>query len=233
MEGDERALWDRWRSSRDMAARDALIAKYSPWSRMVARDVYVRVHALTSAWPDCAQNALVGLLEAINRFEPARGILFQTFARHRIRGAVFDGMRALRDDFRPEGQDNERVAMLRERVTTLVEESAPDPLEAFVTSTVGLGLGFLMELGSVPAPPHVVDAYTCREHEELSEALADAVEHLPERERAIMVLHYHHHVPFVAIAEQFGVTKGRVSQLHKRALERLRDYLRDRVLVGL
>lgn len=214
-----------------MAARDALIAKYSPWSRMVARDVYVRVHALASAWPDCAQNALVGLLEAINRFDPSRGILFQTYARHRIRGAVFDGMRALRDDFRREGQDRERVVTLRERVTTLVEESASDPLEAFVASTVGLSLGFLMEFGSVPAPPQAADAYASREREELSEALAEAVEQLPEREQAIMVLHYHHHVPFVAIAEQLGVTKGRISQLHKRALERLREYLKGRSLV--
>lgn len=230
MEGDERELWDRWQLSRDMAARDALIAKYSPWSRMVARDVYVRVHALANAWPDCAQNALVGLLEAINRFDPSRGILFQTYARHRIRGAVFDGMRALRDDFRREGQDHERVVTLRERVTTLVEESASDPLEAFVASTVSLSLGFLMEAGSVPAHPHAADTYSHREHEEISEVLAEAVEQLPEREQAIMVLHYHHHVPFVAIADQLGVTKGRISQLHKRALERLRESLRDRVL---
>lgn len=229
MEKDELALWDRWRASRDMSARDALIAKYSPWSRMVARDVYVRVRAMASAWPDCAQNALVGLLEAIGRFDPSRGIVFQTYARHRIRGAVFDGMRALRDDLRREAQQYERIATIRERVTTLVEETVSDPLEAFVASTIGLSLGFLMEAGSIPAHPYAADAYAHREHEEIGEALAAAIAQLPEREQAIVMLHYHHHVPFVAIAEQMGVTKGRVSQLHKRALERLRESLRDLV----
>lgn len=214
-----------------MAARDALVAKHSPWSRMVARDVYVRVRAMTSAWPDCAQNALVGLLEAINRFDPSRGIMFRTYARHRIRGAVFDGMRALRDEFRRDAQEHERMTMIRERITTLVEEAVPDPLEAFVASTVGLSLGFLMEAGSIPAHPYIADAYAHREREEVGETLAAAIEQLPEREQAIVVLHYHHFVPFVAIAEQLGVTKGRVSQMHKRALERLRESLRDRVLV--
>lgn len=232
MEGDERSLWDRWRASHDVAARDLLIAKYSPWSRMVARDVYVRVHALASAWPDCAQNALVGLLEAINRFDPARGILFQTYARHRIRGAVFDGMRALRDNFGHEAQGHLHAIAIRERVTTLVEEAPTDPLEAFVASAVGLSLGFLMEAGSVPAHPHTADGYADREHEEISKALAEAIEQLPKREQAIMVLHYHHYVPFVAIAEQLGVTKGRVSQLHKRALERLREYMRNHLPVA-
>lgn len=231
MDGDERALWDRWRTSRDTAARGLLMAMYSPWSRMVARDVYVRVRARASVWPDCAQNALVGLLEAMDRFDPARGIAFQSYARHRIRGAVFDGMRALLDDFRHDARGHERTVVVRERVTSLVEEEATDPLEAFVASTVGLSLGFLLEAESLPAAFRVADAYADLEHEETGAALTEAVEQLPERERTIMVLHYHHHVPFVAVAEQLGVTKGRVSQLHKRALERLRESLRRREIV--
>ena len=227
MEDDERAWWEHWRTSRDMVARDALVSRYSPWSRMVARDVYVRVRAMASAWPDCAQNALVGLLEAINRFDPLRGITFQTYARHRIRGAVFNGMRALRENFQYEANDRGRPLVIRERVTTLVEEEVSDPLEAFVASTIGLSLGFLMEAGSLPVPSGATDAYAGLESEEISVALAGAVEQLPEREQMIMVLHYYHHVPFVDIAEQLGVTKGRVSQLHKRALERVRELLRD------
>jgi RNA polymerase sigma factor for flagellar operon FliA len=215
--------------SRDVAARDALIVKYSPWTRLVARDVYVRVYALRDAWHDCVQNALIGLLEAMDRFDPARGISFQTYARHRVRGAVFNGVRNLRESLAQGTRSYDQMAAALDRMETFDDGDNTDPLEAFVGTTVGLGLGFLLEASSVPSHSQGSDAYVELEREELSAAIADAMKRLPEREQMILTMHYYHHVPFVEISVQLGLTKGRISQLHKRALGNLRAYLRNRM----
>jgi RNA polymerase sigma factor for flagellar operon FliA len=228
LEADELALWERWCASKDVAARDALIVKYSPWTRLVARDVYIRVYALRDAWHDCVQNALIGLIEAMNRFDPARGASFQTYARHRVRGAVFNGVRTLRESLAQGVRSYDQMAAALDRMETFDDGEPTDPLEAFVGTTVGLGLGFLLEAGSVPSHAQGSDAYAELEREELSAAMAKAMERLPEREQMILIMHYYHHVPFVEISVQLSVTKGRISQLHKRALDHLRACLRNR-----
>src|SRR6185437_10822582 len=125
---------------RDPKVRDALILHYSPWARAVARDVYMRVYLMRDAWHDCAQNALLGLIEAIERFDPGRGVPFQPYARHRVRGAVFDGVRALRTGTML-ADSHAHDVRVRERVESLQEDGSADPLETFVATTVGL-VGF-------------------------------------------------------------------------------------------
>jgi RNA polymerase sigma factor FliA len=226
----ERRLWKRWREEREIAARNALVLQYSPWARMVARDVYRRVHSLGDAWHDCVQNALIGLLEAMDRFDPDREIKFETYARYRVRGAVFNGLRILRESLAQSSNAYDQTRAVLDRVESFEDSAASDPLEAFVATTVGLGLGFLLEAKSFPDREESTDAYAELEKEELSMAVIDGIERLNEREQAILTLHYFHHVPFVEIASQLGVTKGRISQLHKRALERMRIILGSRVL---
>jgi RNA polymerase sigma factor for flagellar operon FliA len=232
VDSDELALWHRWRQERSRTVRDALIVHYSPWARSVARDVYVRVYLLRDAWHDCVQNALLGLMEAIERFDPDRGVPFQPFARLRVRGAVFDGLRTLRGTHIELGYAaKDRASIARERAASLSEDESTDPFEAFVSTTVRLGLGFLLDMQSMPGSMQPQDAYAELEKAQLSAAISEGLDRLPERDRAIIVLHYYHQLSFVDIAGQLGVTKGRISQLHKRALERLRCCLRDRVLV--
>ncbi|WP_279237487.1 sigma-70 family RNA polymerase sigma factor [Dyella sedimenti] len=223
---EESALWDLWRNQRDAAAREKLIARYSAWARQVARGVYRRIYALGDAWEDCAQNALIGLIEAIDRFDPTRGIDFEPYARHRVRGAVFNGLRQLRENL-AQGAVRNEAQVARERIESLQEERDGDPVEAFVATTIGLGLGFLLDVQSLPDPSAQSDVYSTAERAQAEADLSRSVEALPDRERLVLTLHYYHHVPFVHIAEQLGVTKGRVSQLHKRALDRLRERLQE------
>jgi len=234
LDGGEQTLWERWRGGRESVARDALILKYSSWARLVARDVYMRVHSLGDAWQDCVQNALIGLLEAIDRFDPNRHIKFETYARHRIRGAVFNGLRTLREGRAPGARGDawarDQAGALAERTQSLDDGSAPDPLDAFVAITVGLGLGFLLDQAAFPGTEAPPDAYAELEKKELQASVTEGLGQLDEREQVILTLHYYHHVPFVDIAARLGVTKGRVSQLHKRALGRLRVILGSRVL---
>jgi RNA polymerase sigma factor for flagellar operon FliA len=224
---EESALWDLWRSQRDAVAREKLVARYSAWARQVARGVYRRIYALGDAWEDCAQNALIGLIEAIDRFDPARGVEFEPYARHRVRGAVFNGLRQLRESLAQGAVSRSEAQVARERIESLQEEGEDNPFDAFVATTIGLGLGFLLDVQSLPDPSAQSDAYSMAERAQAEAELSRSVEALPDRERLVLTLHYYHHVPFVQIAEHLGITKGRVSQLHKRALGRLREHLQE------
>jgi RNA polymerase sigma factor FliA len=232
MDGDEQVLWLRWQQGRASATRDALIVHYSPWARQVARDVFLRVFLMRDAWHDCVQNALIGLMEAIERFDPDRGVAFKPFARLRVRGAVFNGLRVLRNVHLELGHDAaHREALARERAESLREDDSGDPLEAFIATTVGLGIGFLLDMQSMPGHMQPADAYAELERAELGAAISESLDQLAERDRTIIVLHYYHQLSFVEIADQLGVTKGRISQLHKRALENLRYHLRKWAMV--
>jgi RNA polymerase sigma factor for flagellar operon FliA len=166
-------------------------------------------------------------LEAIDRYDPGRGVPFELYARHRVRGSVFNGLRLLRESLAKGSSDYGDAGLVRDRIASLDDEDTADPVEAFVATAVGLGLGFLLNAQSLPTQEPQPDAYAEAERVQSEATLARCVELLPERERLLLTLHYYHHVPFVQVADHLGVTKGRVSQLHKQALDRLRRLLRE------
>lgn len=214
-------LWERWTNRRDGSARDALILMHAPWARLVARDIFQRIHPNDVEWGEFVQNATLGLIEAADRYDPARGIEFRTFARHRVRGAVFDGLRQVWDQ-RPAVpvRDVDRSESMD------YEES--DPLESFVSWTVGLGIGHLLDsAASLELVSPSRTPYAELEQSQIQMLLRQAVDLLPERERLIVSMHYFQHIAFTEIASYLGVTKGRVSQLHRQGIERLRLCLRE------
>ena len=213
-----------WRERRDVAARDALVLKYSPWARMLARDVYLRVYLMRDAWHDCTQNALLGMLDAMERFDPSVGAAFSTYARARVRGAVFDGLRVL-----TESRPRTEGSIPAERMESLMMNDDDDPLESFVATTAALGLGFLIEAQSIPTQVDVagLSYYADAERDSLLHAVTRRLDQLRDRERTILTLHYYHQIPFVEIAQRLQVTKGRVSQLHRQALIQLRRLLKE------
>lgn len=218
-EANESALWSSYRRSRDAQARESLIAHHAPWARMIALNVHRRVWTLRVERSDCIQNATVGLLEAIDRYDPTRGIAFRAYAAQRVRGAVFNGLRTLADDSRP--QTPRRV---QERLATFVDAASSDELDYFSGLVGGLGLGLLLE----HAHASLVDERDGAAYAEsalLRAQLLQAVQSLPERLRVLLESHYFHHIPMFELAERWGVTKGRVSQLHREALTRMRTAL--------
>jgi RNA polymerase sigma factor for flagellar operon FliA len=220
VEAEESQLWVSWRRQHDSHARDSLILLHAPWARLVARDVFLRVRSRSIDWGEFAQNATVGLIESIDRFEPDRGIEFRTFARHRVRGAVFNGLRQLW------GQGISPAVDLA-RTASLAEDEGEDVLESFVSWTVGVGIGYLLDAASMPTgETDTQGPYGSLERDQKYELLRKVVGLLPEREAMVLTMHYFQHVPFVEVAGVLNVTKGRVSQLHKQGIRRLRECLR-------
>lgn len=224
----EAELWDRYVQHGDVMARDHLVRLYAPWAASVGRRVHRRVWAYSVDCEDFVQNAHVGLLEAMSRYDPSRGVAFQAFATTRVRGAVFNGLKAILAD-RPRAGDE---AHLKSRLANLQRASRGEGSDAFrsvVGSILDLGVGLLLD--EIAASTHGSrpgsDGYSYASTKQIEEQLQLAVDKLPDRLRKIIRAHYFEHIPFRDIADSMRVTRGRVSQLHHNALERIRAFARD------
>lgn len=213
MEPAEQELWRRYRHQGDQVARDYLILRYIPWARSIASTVARRFRSGTIEWSDHVQNANLGLLEAMSRYDVERGIDFIAYAKPRVRGSVFNGIRSWsrKNQVQNAGYEPDRLESLQ-------ADPSDDLLTGFVDTVVGLGLGLLLE-NSVGSSTEATS------FDEYSHILRDALIDLPNRQREILISHYFLQMQFQEIAINLGVTKGRVSQLHKDALSKLREAL--------
>ena len=194
---------------------------------------------------DLVQDGVIGLIDAAERFDEARGIKFETFAERRIRGAMID---ALRKDAWPRGVRRVRreleAAREKLRVTLGHEPSLADLAREIgsdekrlgktivrintIESTSPLSCGDNVDEAQlpavlVPAEPERPDyAY---EKTEVRDRVRGAIESLPPRERRVIALYYYGEVTMKEIGAELGVNESRVSQLHARALRRLREAL--------
>lgn len=221
---EEQLLWLSHRTGRDPLAHQQLFFRYAPWSRAVARDVYRRIRIPQMDWNDYAQNATIGLLEAMSRYDENRGIEFMAYAKPRVRGAVFNGLRTyLSEASRREAH----ATRIYDRMDSFNVVPTDDPLAHLISTVAGLGLGLLLDSSaSIDFFGPQSDASAVAEKHQTDMLLETAINLLPEREKLVLSLHYYQHMPFVDIAALLGVTKGRVSQIHKSAIEKSRTLLR-------
>ncbi|MFV0673477.1 sigma-70 family RNA polymerase sigma factor [Variovorax sp. tm] len=245
-------LWDLWRNEQDQAAREQLICHYLPYARMVAATVYGRRTHNDVEFADYLQLARVGLLEAVDRFEPGQGAQFKTFAAKRVQGAVLNGLAR----FTEKNQQISVSVRLRQDRLGAVKEAAADeaasedPGGALASAStrsadklfkylaevgIGLALGVMLEdTGMVDAeafdgngqvPSAEVSYFRKTEIIQLRTVLRELVSQLSEQQRLVIRHHYLQEIPFDEIAALMGVTRGRVSQLHRQGLTRLRELL--------
>lgn len=194
---------------------------------------------------DLVHDGVIGLIDAAQRFDEARGIKFETFAERRVRGAMID---ALRKDAWPRGVRRVRreLEAAREKLrlslghepslADLAKEIGADEKRLGKTivrihtieSTSPLSCGDHVDESQLPAvlapiePERPDLAY---ERTEVEDRVRAAIETLPPRERRVIALYYYNEVTMKEIGAELGVNESRVSQLHARALRRLRDEL--------
>jgi RNA polymerase sigma factor for flagellar operon FliA len=194
---------------------------------------------------DLVQDGMLGLIDAANRFDEARGIKFETFAERRVRGAMIDALRreawprgvrrqrreleAAREALRRElgaepsladlaarvGTDETRLGRTIVRITTIESTSALTSPEHPCEST----------LPDVCVPPEEPAPDAAYEHAETKDRVRRAIASLPARERKVIALYYYRDVTMKHIGKEIGVNESRVSQLHARAIQRLRKAL--------
>lgn len=228
--GEEAALWQRWRAGRDEAARDLLATKYLSYARALAAKCYSRRVHNEFEFDEYFHFAVVGMMEALDRYDPDRGALFKTYATTRINGAILNGLNGLSERQQQIGLQH-RLA--RERVESLkADEAGRDAGQVLLQQLgdigVGVALGFLLEgtgmlMGAEDGLPD--NAYSHIELRQLRDRLWQMVEQLTEREAQVIRRHYLQQQPFDEIATALSLTRGRISQLHRQGLERMRKLL--------
>ena len=224
---DMRPLWARWFEGRAARERDALVECYTGFARILAAKCYAHRASRELEFADYLQFAMVGLLESIDRFDPTVGVKFETFAGHRIQGAILNGIESLSEVQR---QTAVRRRVVRERAASLADKASgqhASALERLAEVAIGLALGFALEdsglyaAGGERSLPD--NAYSRVEMRQLGERLTECVEALPEQQRIVVYRHYFQQVPFDEIASALKLSKGRVSQVHRAALMQLRE----------
>lgn len=220
----EALLWATLRFDNREEAREPLFNLYRPYARSIA----VRLRRPStdgSLGADAEQWAYEGLLQAIDSYDPLRGTAFRGFARRRILGSIRDGLARSSE---LSAQHSTRRRLERERLETLKEQAPPglDAIQRIADIAVGLAIGLMLADTGLIASDDDADpsasAYDTLAWRQTQLQLAKAVEMLPEREAAIIVNHYEHGLSFAQISDLLGVSRGRISQLHHAALQKLR-----------
>ena len=197
---------------------------------------------------DLVQAGMIGLSDALTRFDAAQGVQFETFATQRIRGAMLDELRG--NDWMSRG-DRRHQRSIETAVRALEQRHGRAPSEGEIAAEMGLSLAdYQSLLGKVRGTQlihledmsgdegdddyldrHVADAdanpLARLQDRRMREALVEAIKNLPEREQYVMSLYYEHDMNLKEIAAVLKVTESRVCQLHSQSIARLRTRLRD------
>ena len=225
--------------------RNELVIKHYALVQRIARQIHARLPSSVEL-DDLVSVGVVGLIEAMARFNPTRGVPFDTYARHRIRGAILDALRAV--DWVPHSVRRKAQAIERAR-RSLRSRGGELPSEEQIARRLGVPVedyrallrdSEIRQLLSLDAPaandnptPLVeqvssdTDVEVETAEDELRAMVAGAVQELPEREATAITLYYFHELPLKEVGRHLGVTESRACQLCGQGIKRLRRRLRD------
>jgi len=218
-------LWSRIAEG-DQKARLEVMTSHLGLVKSIAWDVYEKASLGYLEIRDLMQLGAVGLLESISRFEYERGGSFAGFASKRIHGAMLNGLEQYSEYH---AQSTFRRRVRKERIDSLAEfgkkDAGNDAFMQMVEATLGLAIGCLLEDTSmyVDEGRNASQNYLgTGELATISDSLRALVSELPEPDRQVIEMHYLAGLPFSKVATLLGLSKGRVSQLHGRAIKSLR-----------
>jgi len=227
---------------------NTMLKQYSSLVRRLAHQMIAKLPANVEV-DDLIQVGMIGLTDALSRFDAAQGVQFETFATQRIRGAMLDELRG--SDWMSRGNRRQQRS-IESAVHKLEQKLGRAPHESEIAKEMGITLQEYQELlGKVRGTQLVYledmsgddgdDDYLDRhvgsdeeanplgllQDRKMREALVEAIKLLPEREQYVMSMYYEHDMNLKEIAAVLGVTESRVCQLHSQSIARLRVKLRE------
>jgi RNA polymerase sigma factor for flagellar operon FliA len=232
---DLEQIWREFRSTADPALRNRLVLQYAPLVKYVAGRLRTRMPESVDQ-DDLVSDGVLGLMDAIERFEPARGLSFQTFAVPRIRGAIIDGMRSM--DFVPRSVRDKLRVISRARVA-LEERLDRVPEDTEVATEAGIPVQQLRDLLRQANSNHAnLDDFDLAdelssaadhrvEQGDVNASLMQVIDQLRERDQVVIALYYYEGLTLAEIGQVLGVTESRVSQVHRRATISMREKLEE------
>ena len=247
-------LWRRYKLEGDEQARERLVLAYSPLVKYVAGRMAASLPAHVEE-AGLISYGLIGLLAAVERFDLDRGIKFETFAITRIKGSIIDELRSLdwvprsvRARAREIERANAQLEHQLHRAPTDLEmaeqlEMSVDDFQGALTQISNSSVIALDELWTLSdssgdrvslldtiQDPNAPDPARVLDSSEMRDRVSDEIARLPEREKLVVALYYYENLTLREIGEVLGVTESRVSQLHTKAILRLKSRLGDQAL---
>jgi RNA polymerase sigma factor for flagellar operon FliA len=226
---------------------NAMLKQYSPLVRRLAHQMIAKLPANVEL-DDLIQVGMIGLSDALSRFDAAQGVQFETFATQRIRGAMLDELRGT--DWMSRS-DRRHQRTIEAAVHALEQRHGRPPSESEIAAEMGLKLAdyqellgkvrgtslvCLEDLGGEDGADDFLDRHLATddgnplallEDRRMRMALVEAIKNLPEREQYVMSMYYEQDMNLKEIAAVLGVTESRVCQLHSQSIARLRARLRE------
>lgn len=240
-DGDASEVWQAFKSTGDQELRNKLVLRYSPLVKYVAGRIRPGLPQSVDM-SDLLSDGVLGLIDAIEKFEPERGLQFQTYAVPRIRGAILDGLRAT--DWVPRAVRT-KIREIERAQTKLEYQLGRTPDDREIAAEMSISVAELRELYSKAAytgvayldevgmgedlAPSSSTMHLDTDDDEMRGALVHAIRDLPERDQIIVTLYYFESLTLSEIGQILGVTESRVSQLHTRCAMTLRAKLLETV----
>ena len=233
---DDSVLWRSYRATGDRVTRERLVIRYAPLVKFVAGRMRAGLPASVDQ-DDLISDGVMGLMDAIEKFEPDRGLQFQTYAVPRIRGAIKDGLRS--SDWVPR-MVRESLRDIEAATTTLAHRLERRPKEAELAEEMGVSQKELrrmysqssyatvssieLELADGESVTRAVDSLP-GDGTSFPAGFLAAVNDLPERDRIVVALYYWERLSMAEIGQVLEVSESRVSQIMTRATIELRRRL--------
>jgi len=235
-------LWLRFKQKGEQPAKDALLVHYIPLVRQIVRRMMPKYNSYNE-YDDLVQSGVIGLIDAVDRFDPGLGVKFETYAITRVRGEILDHMRA--QDWAPSSL-RKKINIITRTYDELELKLGESPSDEAVATAVGLPV---MQVQKVMAKTHTFSlvgfedtlsaasaarGVAADEREtpeaqvmdrEVKRVLTELIETLPEKERLVITLYYYEELILKEIAEVLGVTESRVSQIHSKVLAKMKQKL--------
>jgi len=235
------------------ADKNHLLAEHAPLVKRLAHQMKAKLPPSVEV-DDLIQAGMIGLLDAVSRYEETHGAQFETYAVQRIRGAMLDELRS--SDWLPRSM-RQNMRKIEEAMNALQQRLGRPPNESEVAKQLKLSLTDYQELLNEggghqlvyyedfhdgDGNEHFLDRYASDEEGDplqtlmnsgFRSALIEAIEGLPEREKILMGLYYEQEMNLKEIGAVMGVSESRVCQLHSQAIARLRSTLREKAWTGV
>lgn len=247
--GPHDAAWEEFKKTQNPDAREKLILAYAPLVKYVAGRVSIGLPPNID-FDDLVSYGMFGLVDAVEKFDLSRGVKFETYAINRIRGAIIDGLRAA--DWVPRSV-RQKAKEMEKAIATLEARLGRPAEDEEIALALGISLAdyhrLINELHSIALASldevwakdsddesglrigQMVENVASEDpmaevaEKEVKRLLAEAIDALPERERLVISLYYYERLTLKEIGQALSVSESRVSQLHTRALLRLRGRL--------
>lgn len=243
---DEKDLWIEYKQSKNEKIREYFVKKYAPLVKHIAGKIGYKIKGSVE-FDDLIGYGSLGLLDAIEKYDPTKNIKFNTYAMTRIQGAIYDELRNM--DWIPR-TIRTKTKRIEEAMAKIELEKGSPATDAEIASELGISVEELQDMyvevnpttivslseiyyqnmkdgenieviSTIEAPVHK-NPDTVMEKEEVTRILAKAIKELPDKEKKVLILYYYEELTLKEIGEVLEITESRVSQLHTKAVMRLR-----------